>query len=207
MNPEQKAKKKKKNRINSYHSFYKRKGVYTFFLKNLVKVLIGMGILLLILFLFQHFVPDFDTQMEALLTHFKPLSILTVFFISESILGLIPPDIFIIWAQNFTYPYAMVGLLAILSYLGGVVSYVIGNYIGKIPVVENWLNKKFVTSFDQIKKWGGILIVFAALFPLPFSPVCMAAGTIRFPLTTFFLLGTFRFVRFFLYAVVIYTVI
>ena len=172
-----------------------------------MKVLIGMGVLLLILFLFQYFVPDFDAQMEALLTHFRPISILIVFFISECILGLIPPDIFIIWAQNFTLPYAMVGLLAVLSYLGGAVSYVIGSYIGKIPVVENWLNKKFESSFDQIKKWGGILIVFAALFPLPFSPVCMAAGTIRFPLATFFLLGTFRFIRFYLYAVVLYTVI
>ena len=197
--------KKKKN--NSYHTFYKRKGVYQFFFKNLVKVLIGMSILLLILFLFQYFVPNFDAQMEAMLTHFKPLSILIVFFISESILGLIPPDIFIIWAQNFDFPYLMVGLLAFISYLGGSVSYLIGINIGKIPAVEQWLNKKFSTSFDKIKRWGGVLIVFAALFPLPFSPVCMAAGAMRFPLTTFFILGTFRFVRFFLYAVVIYTVI
>ena len=203
----QKAKKRKNYRLNKYHVFYKRKGVYSYFFKNLVKVLIGMGLLLLILFMFQYFVPDFNAQLEAMLTHFKPLSILIVFFLSESILGLIPPDIFIIWAQNFSFPYAMVGLLAFISYLGGAVSYLIGTYIGRIPAVEIWLNKKFESSFDQIKKWGGILIVFAALFPLPFSPVCMAAGTIRFPLATFFILGTFRFVRFFLYAVVLYTVI
>ncbi|MEQ8623982.1 MAG: short-chain dehydrogenase [Vicingaceae bacterium] len=203
----QKIKKRKNYKYKKYHAFYKRKGVYAYFFKNLVKVLIGMGVLLLILFLFQYLVPDFNAHLEAMLTHFKPISILIVFFISESILGLIPPDIFIIWAQNFTFPYAMVALLAFLSYVGGAVSYLIGTYIGKIPAVEIWLNRKFESSFDQIKKWGGVLIVFAALFPLPFSPVCMAAGTIRFPLTTFFILGTFRFVRFFLYAVVLYTVI
>jgi membrane protein YqaA with SNARE-associated domain len=59
----------------------------------------------------------------------------------------------------------------------------------------------------QIRTWGGVLIVFAALFPLPFSPVCMAAGMIRFPLPAFFLLGLFRFARFFGYALILYKVV
>ena len=124
-----------------------------------------------------------------------------------SFLGLIPPDFFILWGKQFQNPYAMVGLLAALSYGGGVISYIIGVYIGKLPKVHNWLERKFLNHIDNLRKWGGVLIVFAALFPLPFSPVCAAAGMVRFPVKTFLLLGLFRFLRFFGYALVLFKVL
>ncbi|MCB0803730.1 MAG: VTT domain-containing protein, partial [Flavobacteriales bacterium] len=102
--------------------------------------------------------------------------------------------------------YLMVFFLGCLSYLGGVFSYFIGNGIGKLPKVDKWLKKKFVEHFDKIRKWGGVLIIFAALFPLPFSPICMVAGMVRFPLPAFFTLALFRFARFFGYALVLFHV-
>ena len=70
-----------------------------------------------------------------------------------------------------------------------------------------WIKKKFIKHFELIRKWGGVLIIFAALFPLPFSAVCIVAGSVRFPLPAFFTLGLFRFIRFFGYALVLFKVV
>jgi membrane protein YqaA with SNARE-associated domain len=150
--------------------------------------------------------PSLDYYFELFTVKFRPLTIILAFFLSESFLGLIPPDFFILWAKQFNSPYAMVGLLSALSYCGGVISYVIGYYIGEIPKVQAWMQKRLMKHIDKLRKWGGTLIAFAALFPLPYSPVCIAAGTIRFPLRLFLLLGLFRIVRFFVYAVVLFSV-
>jgi membrane protein YqaA with SNARE-associated domain len=101
----------------------------------------------------------------------------------------------------------MVSVLAVLSYVGGVIAYFIGKYIGSQPKIEQWILSKFSKRFKLIQKWGGVLIVFAALFPLPFSSICLVAGAVRFPFKTFLLLGLFRFARFFGYALVLLNLI
>lgn len=197
-------KKNFKEKVNLYHFYYKKKGVYSFLLKNSIKIIIGLAVLVGVVLFVKSLIPDFDESFQALLEKFDTLPVLLLFTVSETLLGLIPPDIFIVWAQKFDVPYLMVFFLGCLSYLGGVLSYGIGNRIGHIPKVDKWVKKKFVEHFDKIRKWGGVLIIFAALFPLPFSPICMVAGMVRFPLPAFFTLALFRFARFFGYAVVLF---
>jgi membrane protein YqaA with SNARE-associated domain len=204
---EERRKRKFGKKVNRYHHFYRRKGVYPFLLKNTVRLILGLGILVVVLYFLQDLFPNMEKSFEMMTGRFRPITILIIFLLSESLLGLITPDFFIIWAKQFNNTYAMVALLATLSYGGGAISYIIGNYIGHLPKVEKWLINKFVDHIKQIRTWGGVLIVFAALFPLPFSPVCMAAGMIRFPLPAFFLLGLFRFARFFGYALILYKVV
>lgn len=198
---------KKNSRINIYHQLYKRKGVYRFFYKNAIKVFITIGLIALGVFLLKEWMPDYDQKLEILLNRFNPVFVIILFFVSESFLGLIPPDFFIIWTQNFDQTYLWVSFLAILSYIGGVISYQIGKYVGLNPAVERWIIKNFLRHLDLIKKWGGILIVFGAIFPLPFSVVCILAGIIRFPFKTFLGLALFRFLRFYFYAVVLFSIV
>ena len=198
---------KKKKKINQFHQYYKRKGVYTFLWKNSLKVIVVFAVIIAALVFVKSQIPDFDARLEVLLDTFNTPSVLSIFLLSESLLGLIPPDFFIVWAKKFDFPYLMVGFLGVLSYLGGAISYFIGKYIGGLPKVEKWIKKKFIKHFELIRKWGGVLIVFAALFPLPFSAVCIVAGAVRFPLPAFFTLGLFRFVRFFGYALVLFNVV
>lgn len=200
-------KKTGKKKINSYHLYYKRKGVYTFLWKNSLKIITVFTILIVGFLFIKSQIPDFDTKLNSLLDQFNTPSVLVVFFLSETLLGLIPPDLFIVWSQKFDFPYLMVGLLAILSYLGGVMSYFIGKYVGSLPKIEKYIKVKFVKHFDLIRKWGGVLIVFAALFPLPFSIICIVAGSVRFPIPAFLLLGLVRFIRFFVYAPVLFEVV
>lgn len=201
---EVKRKKNIKAKASIYHFYYKKKGVYSFLAKNVLKVGIGLLALVLILYLLNNLLPDFQGSIDRFINRFDTIPVLSLFFLSESLLGLIPPDIFIVWAQKFPSPYLMISLLAILSYTGGLVSYFIGKFIGQIPKVNLWLQGKFIEHFDKIRKWGGVLIIFAALFPLPFSPVCIVAGMVRFPIPAFLLLATFRWVRFFAYAAVLF---
>ena len=201
-----KRQKRKKN-MGNYHAYYKRTGVYTFLWKNSVKVIVAFTLIILGFLFIKSQITDFDQKLETLLDTFNTPSVLIIFLISESLLGLFPPDFFIVWAKKFDSPYSMVGLLAILSYVGGTISYFIGKYIGGLPKIDKWIKIKFVRHFELIRKWGGILIVFAALFPLPFSAVCIVAGAVRFPLPAFFTLSLFRFIRFFGYALVLFNVV
>ncbi len=198
---------KRRSRLNIYHHYYRRKGVYTFLWKNSLKITIGFAVLIGAFLIFKEYVPNYNSKLETLLNSINTWWALSIFFISEIVLGLIPPDLFIIWSKKFQFPYGMVSVLAVLSYVGGVIAYFIGKYIGSQPKIEQWILSKFSKHFKLIQKWGGVLIVFAALFPLPFSSICLVAGAVRFPFKTFLLLGLFRFARFFGYALVLLNLI
>lgn len=191
---------KRRSKLNIYHHYYKRKGVYTFLWKNSLKITIGFAVIIGAFLIFKEYVPNYDAKLESILNSINTWWALSIFFLSETILGLIPPDLFIIWAKKFDSPYYMVSVLAVLSYTGGVIAYFLGKYIGGLPKVEKWILSKFDKHFIMIRKWGGVLIVFAALFPLPFSSICSVAGAVRFPFKTFLVLGLFRFIRIFGYA-------
>ena len=201
-----KKKRKLKKKVSTYHYLYKRKGVYPFLVKNSIKLLIFILLIVIGLLVLQNQMPDLEATFHLFTNKFRPITILAIFFLSESFLGLIPPDFFLVWAKQFSSPYSMIALLGVLSYTGGVVSYFIGMFIGNIPKVHQWMENKFLDHIDKIKKWGGVLIVFSALFPLPYSPVCMAAGMVRFPFITLLLLGLFRFARIFGYAFILFKV-
>lgn len=198
-----------KRKIILFHYYYKRTGLYTFLRKNLIKLGIAMLSLLLIVFFAKLLLRDVDINM--LLQSFVALLpaplVLSLFMASESLLGLIPPDIFIIWAKGFNHPYLIVGILAVISYLGGIVSFYIGKLINKSKKVNNYIEKRFSKKSALIQKWGGGLIVFSALFPLPFSAISVLAGMVRYPAKTFFILGTTRFLRFYLYAIPLFSII
>ncbi|HDR67429.1 MAG TPA: hypothetical protein ENN61_00095 [Bacteroidaceae bacterium] len=68
--------------------------------------------------------------------------VLLLFFISESFLGLIPVDLFVIWTQKFSNPVPILILLGILSYTGGIISYGIGLWISKRPKVKAFSEKR-----------------------------------------------------------------
>jgi membrane protein YqaA with SNARE-associated domain len=131
---------------------------------------------------------------------------LLLFFSSESLLGLIPPEIFIVWSNKTSSPIFYLTILALLSYLGGIVSFFIGRSIAKLPSVYNYLEVKMKKHLKNIKKWGGFLIVVGALLPIPFSMTSIAAGTINYSFKYYLLFGLLRFARFYLYALAIYNI-
>lgn len=184
----------------------KRKGIYSLAGKSILRLLIIVIIIGIALYLAQTYIIDFKENVNIFLQKWDSPFVLSLFFISETLLGLIPPDFFIVWSNSTSHPLIMLSALGILSYLGGLTAYAIGNRIASFPRVNNWLKIKFSSHFATLHKYGAFLIVFSALFPLPFSTITMVAGMVDYPFKRLSILGLTRLVRFFLYALVLYRV-
>jgi membrane protein YqaA with SNARE-associated domain len=200
-------KKVKKTRWALLHQYYKYTGFYSFVGKSMKKALPVIGGFVLLLVLLDLFVIDFTAVFTHVTNTYAPINILLVFFASESLLGLIPPEIFIAWSDKTVNPLLYLSLLATLSYLGGIVSYFIGKWILSIPVVYEYVEVKMKKHLRNVRKWGGFLIIVGALLPIPFSMTSMAAGTINYKFSNYLLFGLLRFVRFYLYAIAIFSLI
>lgn len=194
-------------RIKLYHKYYRISGLYKFVFRNALKVVSVILIILLAFLFIEKYIIDFDVIFNRMVEKFSWYSVIIIFFISETFLGLIPPDLFIIWSELFPHKYLVLTYLALLSFLGGIISYKIGRLLYLVPSVERFVNIRFRDNFVLIKKWGGVVIVIAALFPLPFSTVSMVAGVMRFPAKMFYLFGSTRILRFYIYAVFLYKVL
>jgi hypothetical protein len=193
--------------IKRYHIFYQRKGFYTFLRKLLLNFAIIMVPILLALALLDNFTPGMGYYFEKLAVAFRQELVLAFFFVSETALGLIPPDLFIIWAKQFASPYAMVALLAVLSYAAGLLAYYLGVRLVAINRLSHYINVKFAKQFTMLRSWGAPIIIVAALLPLPYSTMCLGAGMLKYSFIKLALLGIFRIVRFFIYALVLFQVV
>ncbi len=195
---------KHKRTVGRYHSYYKRTGFYKFVLKNVFWLLLSIGILIAIIVLVQSYLIDFDTLFKSIIKDMSLTYVFILFFVSESILGLIPPDIFILWTKTLAHPYLNVTLLAVLSYIGGINSYFIGRLVQKIPRIKTYIIKKEEKHYKEVKNWGAWVIIIAALFPIPFAITCILAGMVNFPVKRFLLITLTRIFRFFIFAFLLY---
>ena len=114
------------------------------------------------------------------------------------------PEILIVWADETEFPVLTLGLLASISYVGGLVSYFIGRYLSTRKLIRERLIMHYATTMRQLKRFGGLLVIIAALTPLPYPIVCQLCGINKFPFKTFALLTLVRFLRFALYGLVLY---
>lgn len=203
MKPKQKE---KKTRLQLLHQYYNYTGFYKFVWEAVKKSLPYIIAIVVAIYAINHF---FNIN-EALirLTEILPAyGVLSFFFVSETLLGLVPPEIFIAWAGKMYNPWFYLSLLAVLSYGGGLLSYWMGRSITKMPSVHNYLETKMEKQLKNSKKWGGFLIMVGAVLPLPFSIACLAAGIIEFPFKNVMLYGALRFVRFAIYGLIIFNVL
>ena len=199
--------KRRKSKTKLLHQYYRYTGFYTFIGNSLKKSAIPVILIILGLYLVNEYLFTIDDGLEFLTQTFSRTGVLIVFFISETLLGLIPPEIFIGWSKKTATPIFNLSILATLSYIGGILSYFIGKTIQKITTVKNYLEVKMAKHLKNTGKWGGFLILIGALLPVPFSITCVAAGMIKYPLKGVVLFGLFRFVRFALYAWAIFNVV
>lgn len=197
----------RKPRWKLLHQYYNYTGFYTFVGSSLRKAIIPILLFVGILWGVNEYVINLNDILVTVTKTYSPIGILSVFFASESLLGLIPPELFIAWAGKSTAPVLFLTLLAIASYLGGVVSYFIGRAITKIPSVHLYMEEKMAKHIKMIRKWGGFLIIVGALLPIPFAITSIAAGIIKFRFMSYLLFGLLRFVRFYAYALVIFEMV
>lgn len=137
----------------------------------------------------------------------RPALMYVLFYTSEQIFGLIPPEIFLIWGLrngNVQEFILTVFLLTVISYFAGTVAYLIGKYLHDTKLYLFLFKRLWKGLDEKLNRYGPLLIIVAALTPLPYSGICMLVGSVRYPPGKFFLYTLFRIVRFAAYAPVIW---
>lgn len=198
--------------LNLYYQYLSRSGLFVFLKKNLLKLAAIVLLFFATVFLLEKFVITLKQIFSVIVDTVDAWMVFVIFIISESFLGLLPPDFFIVWTKELggdigVNPWLLTFLLACLSYLGGLLSYFIGAKLIHVPTVHNWALKKYGELFKNLKKWGGFFVVISALLPIPFSIVLMVCGLTSYPFKWVVYLGLFRFLRFFLYAIFLFTLV
>ena len=183
--------------LKEYHLTNKKKGLYDYMWVTVLKIVALYIIIVIPLILIAKHLVDFDSVFSTITENFSDAYVLIIFFISESFLGMIPPDIFMIWATKFQSPFLILTILGILSYIGGAVSYQIGYGLSKVPKISAYIERRLEGYILLTRKWGGAFIVIAALFPFsPLSLVVIAVGMLKYPFKLYLLFGLSRIVRF-----------
>ncbi|MDH5598356.1 MAG: VTT domain-containing protein [Cyclobacteriaceae bacterium] len=177
-----------------------------FFFQNLLKGLIGLSFLVAVFVVAKKYLNIDEMQW---LTHINenPTLVLSVFLFSELVFGLIPPEVFMIWSIHHgifdTYVENII-FLAVISYFSGVIGYFMGNKFSVTHLYKR-IHNRFLFKYEEIlKKFSAFILVVGALTPLPFSGMCMLAGSINYPFSRFLIITLSRFFRFGMYGYIIW---
>jgi membrane protein YqaA with SNARE-associated domain len=183
--------------IGKHHESNKEKGVYGYMWWSGLKIIIIYFIVMVPLILLFKYLVDLNPIFDYIVNKLSDGFILLVFLLSESILGMIPPDIFVIWTGKFSSPMLFIVLLGILSYIGGIISYFIGHWFSTRPKIKAYSERALNKYIILARKWGGAFIIISALFPFsPFSMVVIAVSLLKYPLRLYIFFGISRIFRF-----------
>ncbi len=191
--------------LKGHHHTNKRKGVYGYMWWTSLKIAALYIVMVVPIILVIKSQVDLDSIFRNMTGNFPDSFILITFLVSESLLGMIPPDLFMIWATKFDSPLLILTVLGVLSYIGGIFSYMIGSWLSKRPRIKAYSERALGKYIHLAGKWGGAFIIVSALFPFsPFSMVVMAVSLLKYPFKSYLFFGISRIVRFvfqgFLYA-------
>jgi len=189
------------------HRYYKITRFYSFLKNTAYQAFFIIVIFVLLLMAVNFLIIDINLLMDHIIERYSPKIIILCFLISESILGLIPPEIFILWSSKSGSPVLFLFALATVSYIGGAVSYFIGMRISLIPAVRKHVEQKIKQHIINLRKWGGLFIVLGAISPIPHSIVSIGAGLIDYKFQYYLLWSLFRYLRFVIYYLVILQVL
>ena len=179
-----------------------------FLLKNLVKGLLWFGFLLLLYILLKDKI-DIHPESWVGKVSDKPVIVFSIFLASEIIIGIIPPELFMGWAAapgDLPLYVFYVSLLSIISYGAGVFGYFVGRFLNR-TILFRYTRKKFFKQVETFfRTYGGFLIFVAAVTPVPYSAVCVLVGSVKYSFRLFLLLSLSRFLRFGVYATILWQV-
>lgn len=189
--------------LNRYYAVTK---FYTFLKETAFKGVIVALIFIAVLVGLEIFLFDFNAILNNLVATYSAQVIFSFFLLSETVLGIVPPEIFIAWASKSATPWLFLSILATISYLGGIIAYFIGNRLFLIPSIKNYIENKIAKHIVNLRKWGGLFVFIGAMLPIPHSIVSLACGLIKYNFKHYLLWALFRYLRFVIYAFVIFKI-
>lgn len=192
-----------------YYHYLRRTGLFSYLSENMLKLLYIIIGFVAVMMIIQQFI-TMDEIFQMIINNVAYQYVFVLFGVSETILGLIPPDLFIMWAKTLSSDidaskWVLLGILATMSYLGGIAAYGIGYALQSKESIRQWIQLKHSDLFNKLRKWGGFLIGVAALLPIPFSLITLISGTTRFPFRILLVVGLLRYLRFLIYALALWS--
>jgi len=185
------------NSLKSNHKSNREKGVYGYMWWTAIKIVLIYAVTVIPLILILKRFVDLGSVFTFITERFTDPFVLIVFLVSETLLGMIPPDFFVIWAGKFNSPMIFLILLGVLSYVGGILSYFIGSWLSRRKRIREYSERAFDKYIKMVRKWGGAFIVISALFPYsPFSMVVIAVSLLKYPFRLYLFFGLSRIIRF-----------
>jgi len=183
--------------LKGHHLSNIKRGLYGYMWWSALKIVFLWFLIMVPIILIAKYLIDLNPILQYIFEHFSDAFVLIIFLVSESLLGMIPPDLFIIWTTKFNSPFLFLVILGTLSYIGGVLSYWIGHWLSTRPKIKAYSERVLEKYILMVKKWGGAFIVISALFPFsPFSMVVMAVSLFRYPFKLYLFFGISRIIRF-----------
>lgn len=178
-----------------------------FLLRNGAKGLAWFAILIVGFFLFEEIVISKNPDAWIERFYAQPEIIYLIYIASEFFFGIIPPELFMIWAINkadINHYVLNVTFFAITSYALGYVTFLIGQFLYK-RVTFRYIRIRFLKQqWPLLKKYGLFLIIVAALTPVPWSAVSLLVGSGGYPSKRYLRYALFRILRFVVYGYIIF---
>ncbi len=133
--------------------------------------------------------------------------IFAIYIISELVFGIIPPELFMIWAlrtgELWDYVF-LVFAFAALSYIAGFIGFLFGDYLNT-TILFRYIRKRYLGKYHSLlQQYGVFLILVAAITPLPWSAISMLVGSLHYKKKKYLLWALTRFIRFAVYATIIW---
>jgi len=180
---------------------------FRFFLVNLLKGLIWLSLIIGAYLMFVELVYKANPEYWIEKFYSKPLQIYGLYVFSEFCFGLIPPEIFMIWAlhkgSDMHYILNMVFFTAV-TYAAGVTAFLLGKYLNKVLYFRFMQRKFFGKYMPLVRKYGLFLIVVAAATPLPYSATSLVVGASGYKMSNYLIAALSRVARYAVYGYIIY---
>lgn len=175
----------------------------SFLFRNLFKGLLWFAVIITVFILMEEYIQDnFRSHIGDIRAN--PGILYGVYTLSEIVFGLLPPELFMmIWVLDnidVTGYIINLSILTVISYGAGVLGYYIGKNFSKTDFYQNRIREKYLKQYERnLKKFGGYLVFVGAVTPVPFSAMCMLAGSINMNLRIFLIICISRVLRFGVY--------
>ncbi|WP_163717979.1 hypothetical protein [Mangrovibacterium lignilyticum] len=179
----------------------------SFLLKNIGRALIYAITIAIAYYFFKEYIITESQEVWLQKFYSRPTLIYLIYIGSELFFGLFPPEFFMLWAyhKGDIYHYALnLAFFAGVSYGAGYLSFLIGRYLKRVLFFRYMSRKLFLKYWPLFRKFGSVLIVAAALTPIPWSLISMLVGTTAYPIKRYTYFALFRILRFLVYGYIIF---
>lgn len=178
-----------------------------FLLKNLGKALIYAAVLGLAYYLFNEYIIAENREVWLEKFYSNPTLIYLIYIGSEIFFGLFPPEFFMLWAYHggdLAHYILNLSFFAGVSYGAGYLTFLIGRFLRRTLIFRYMSRKFFMKYWPLFRKFGSVLIVAAALTPLPWALISMLVGSTEYQAKRYTYFALFRILRFIIYGFIIF---